>query len=211
MDDDTLRRGRLTTHVVFDEASAVLAGDGLLTDAFTLLADQSFFEFNPKVNLTDNQRLSLVKELSRSAGSFGMVRGQMLDVYSSNYDIKNERVLQDIQKFKTGALLGASCAMGAISASASLEDVEALRIFGTNIGVAFQIIDDCLDYSDNIGKTSGKDEKSGKLTSVSVVGRVDALERAKELTEVASRSIDRFGERAYELQTFANNLLSRKF
>jgi len=210
MDNDELRRGRPTAHVEFDEASAVLAGDGLLTDAFSVLSDEGFVSFTKDCKLNSGQRLALVKELASAAGSFGMVGGQGLDAHHTKESNATREDLDELHLKKTGRLIGAACAMGAICANASTRQVEDLRKFGHLIGLAFQIIDDLLDQKDGTGKSKGKDEASGKLTYLSTMTFEEASKVAENYTDQALAILQSFGGSSEKLQKYSLGLLRRE-
>lgn len=157
MDDDDLRRGRPTLHVQFDEYSALLAGDGLLTDAFSILT---------KLPIDASSIVDCVRILSESAGSFGMIEGQSIDLAHTGKTPVSQKIdtLELMHTLKTGYLLGASLALGAAAAGAPRPMQESLSSFGKKIGLAFQIKDDFLDSQEGVGKSLGKDAEQGKLT-----------------------------------------------
>ncbi len=202
MDNDDLRRGRATTHKVYDEATALLVGDALLTDSFQLLFDASF--------LPATCQLQLVRVLSRAAGGCAMVFGQDLDMHWTARSGYTEQDLDAIHSHKTAALIAASCVMGGISAQAPEEALQALQTFGESIGLSFQIIDDLLDGSTQTGKSQGKDQQSGKLTYLSLMSREEALLRSQILTDKAMKSLDIFGGKAASLRFLADLLLQRQ-
>ena len=169
MDDDDLRRGAPTVHKAFDEATAILAGDALLTLAFAILAD-------PETDADSTVRAELVTILARGAGAGGMVGGQMLDLAAENAPA-DEAAIRRIQAMKTGALIAAACEMGAVLGRAGLEERRALARYGASLGLAFQIADDLLDVSSDagsLGKAVTKDSARGKATFVSLLGEEGA-------------------------------------
>ena len=177
MDNDDLRRGKPTNHKVFGEAAAILAGDGLLTEAFVLMSETP---------LPAGRVLAALAAFARAAGSGGMVGGQMLDMeYTGRTQLGIEE-LAAMQALKTGALLKASCLCGALLAGADAPTQTALSVYGEAFGVAFQIVDDILDVTgtyEEIGKAPGSDAASGKVTWPALVG----LERSRELALKHSR------------------------
>ncbi|BDU75176.1 polyprenyl synthetase family protein [Mesoterricola sediminis] len=184
MDDDDLRRGKPTCHVAFGEGPAILAGDGLLTEAFTHLASDP--------DLPPSRRVDALRVLGEAAGWRGMVGGQALDLEGEARTRGGEPVtlagLQQIHRLKTGALLRASLELGAIAGCASREDREALRAAGEAIGLAFQIQDDILDATSTteaMGKRVGKDEGRGKITYPLLLGLQGARKALQEATERA--------------------------
>lgn len=175
MDDDTLRRGRPTCHIQFDEATAILAGDALLTLAFEVLATV------PDIGS------ALALELARAAGSRGVIGGQAEDLAAEGQTPDADRV-EHIHRNKTAALIRAACVMGGLCAGADFQTLETLAAYGENTGLAFQIIDDLLDESatvEELGKDIGSDKEKGKMTWQSVHGVEAARKKAGELTDRA--------------------------
>jgi geranylgeranyl pyrophosphate synthase len=202
-----MRRGRPTTHKVHGEAYALLAGDALLTDAMTLLADP---EVGPKPSpLSPEQRAQLVRILAGAAGSQGMVRGQALDLYWTAKQGASHADLNAIHVHKTGKLLGAACAMGAVVGGGSPDIVNKFQTFGETIGLAFQIVDDLLDESDATGKSAGKDKRAGKLTYLSHWSRGEAAAEAARLTQSAVFVLEHLPINHSELTQFATALVER--
>jgi len=204
MDDDDLRRGKPTVHKAFDEATAILAGDGLLTLAFDILSRESTHS-DPQI------RIALVSKLAKAAGIGGMVGGQVLDLYpeSKTPDI-NE--IARMQAMKTGALIQFACEAGGLCGGASVTELRALSVYGRAIGQAFQLADDMLDVTaseNQLGKGTGKDEKKGKQTQLSSIGLEAAGEMARDLVNQACESLSVFGERAHLLKHAANFTVSR--
>lgn len=203
MDDDDLRRGNLTCHKKFDEATAVLAGDGLLTLAFGLIADTK--DVAPEVIV------KVIKEVSLGAGIYGMVGGQMIDMESEGEDL-NHIELQNIHIHKTGKLIVASIRIGAIIAGASESDLEKLTEYGECIGLSFQIADDILDVTGNseeLGKTAGKDEAQNKATYPSIMGLSESKKLANDLTERALGALKDFDSKADPLRKLASYIVER--
>lgn len=186
MDNDDLRRGRPTSHKVFGEAMAILAGDGLLTEAFCVLSSQ----------VADGAcAAALVRELSEAAGPRGMVGGQVLDMESEGTAGRDWPV-ELIHRLKTGRLIVAAVRMGAISAGADSGALERLSEYGRQVGLAFQIADDLLDArstSADLGKTAGKDAATGKRTYVAVYGVEEAERRGRAALQAALEALDGFG------------------
>jgi len=207
MDDDSMRRGRPSLHVAFDECTALLAGDAILADAFRVLVDEEFFSDAAFISLTDRSRL--VRELALASGGHGMVYGQDRDMYWTGRNDFNLETLETIHRNKTGALIGAACAMGAISGGASHSDISAWREIGTLIGIAFQAVDDALDGSTTLGKTPGKDLSQKKLTYMTLFARNQVMDFAREKTESAIALIPS-NTRSDRLIEFIGRLLSRQ-
>lgn len=202
MDDDDLRRGKLTTHKAYDEATAILAGDALLTFAFEVLAGA----YSPR------KALSSIKTLSRAAGHVGMVGGQMLDLEAVGKEIEIED-LEGIHRRKTGALIAASCRIGGVVGGGEKEDLEKLYDYGRALGLAFQITDDILDAtgsSEELGKTSGKDARDNKPTYVTIYGVEQAREMAREAANEAKNLLNNFGSEALMARLLADYVLERK-
>ena len=207
MDNDDLRRGRPTAHKKFDEATAILAGDGLLTFAFDVLA-------RPETHPDANVRIALVMGLARAAGLGGMVGGQILDLAGEGRFGDREPVdVARLQQMKTGALLRFGCIAGAILGQASEKEYNALDDYGRALGEAFQIADDLLDVEGNaadLGKTPGKDAAAGKATFVSILGVERARAQAAMLAQQAAAHLDVFGEASDLLRQAANFVVARR-
>ncbi len=203
MDDDDLRRGKPTAHRAFDEATAILAGDALLTYAFDILADEATHP-DPHV------RLKLVSGLSKAAGVAGMVGGQMLDIEA---EARIDSVLSDIsliQSLKTGALFRYACEAGAILGQA---DPAPLRHYADKIGLAFQIADDILDVESTpeaLGKATQKDRIMGKATFVDLLGLAEAKRRAAALVDEAIATLTIYSERGAVLAEAAKFIVQRR-
>jgi len=209
MDDDDLRRGRPTTHKAFDEATAILVGDALLTLAFDVMA-RSDVHADPKV------RIALVSELARASGLGGMAGGQMLDLAAEGR-FEQKRTLTEIeittlQAMKTGALIRFACRGGAILGQADAAALDSIDRYGTAIGQAFQIADDLLDVEGDtktLGKAAGKDAAAGKATLVSALGTSGARTRLKELVARADEALAPFGAKADTLRAAARFIAER--
>ena len=205
MDDDDLRRGQPTVHIKFDEATAVLAGDALLTLAFEVLGDAGCHP-DPVV------RANLVVALAEAAGAHGMVAGQMIDLIAENTDLDVNTITR-LQQLKTGALIAFSCEAGAILGRASDPLRHALHAYAHDLGLAFQIADDLLDAegdAEAMGKAVGKDDARGKATFVSVLGIERARTQARMLAEQAASHLDPFAEKADLLREVAAFVVDRK-
>lgn len=205
MDNDDLRRGRPTVHKAFDEATAILAGDSLLTYAFDIIAA-------PETVLADRLKTELVLALARAAGLGGMVGGQALDL-AAEKSPPGEVGITTLQSMKTGALLRFACEAGAIVAGSEPGHRERMRAFGRKIGLAFQLADDLLDLTSDavtMGKATGKDAARGKGTLVALHGMAWAEDRLGALTKEAIDLLVPFGEKAVVLQETARFIASRE-
>ncbi|HAO94379.1 MAG: polyprenyl synthetase [Deltaproteobacteria bacterium GWC2_56_8] len=203
IDNDDLRRGRPTCHKAFGEAAAILAGDALLTAAFDLVAR------------TPSKDASLaakvIRELSRAAGSTGMIGGQMVDIESEGKEISFP-VLEYIHIHKTGELILAALRSGAILGGADDLALQKITRYGKSVGLAFQIADDILDVegaSEVTGKPVGGDEKKGKATYPALMGLEESKKRAKELVDIAVSALDGFDSKADPLREIAGFIVAR--
>jgi farnesyl diphosphate synthase len=205
MDDDDLRRGQPTVHMAFDEATAILAGDSLLTYAFDIIAD-------PATDLDPVAKTELVLGLARAAGPGGMAGGQILDLEAERKN-PGEAGIITLQAMKTGALIRFACEAGAIIANASLADRERLAEFGSAIGLAFQLADDLLDLTSDtatMGKATGKDAAAGKATLAALHGGNWARQQLAGLVAQAQALLEPFGERADLLKAAAVFIAERR-
>lgn len=207
MDDDDLRRGKPTCHKQFDEATAILAGDGLLTYAFEYLSNA--LAIRPEI------RITLVQLLSAAAGAFGgMVSGQTLDIYATPTGSKeaDEAIISRLEEMKTGRLLRYACEAGAVLGQAPLPLRQILISYSRKIGQAFQIADDILDREGDqklVGKTLHKDDSQNKFTFVSYYGIEPARKKAAELINSAIEEVAIFGDKAENLQNLARYIIER--
>jgi len=205
MDDDTLRRGRPTAHVEFDEATAILAGDALLTLAFEVLS-------HPDTDPDPNVRCELVQGLAVAAGMGGMVGGQMIDLEAERRTLDMDGITR-LQRLKTGALIHFACVSGGLLGHATEEARHALQYYAHDLGLAFQIADDLLDVDGDeaeVGKGVNKDAARGKATFVSLLGVEEARAHARLLSEQAAAHLKRFGDRAALLCEVAEFVVSRR-
>jgi farnesyl diphosphate synthase len=205
MDNDDLRRGKPTVHKAFDEATAILAGDALLTLAFGLLGDTDAHG-DPFV------RCELVTRLAHAAGHAGMVGGQMMDIAFERASPGLQEIIR-LQRMKTAALITFSCEAGGILGRASAAARNALSAYGQDLGLAFQIVDDLLDAEGDparMGKAAGKDASRGKPTVVSILGTERARAQAEALAVQAAGHLDLFDERADLLRAAADFVVSRR-
>ena len=204
MDNDTLRRSKPTNHVQFDEATAILAGDALLTQAFEVLANEIT---HPDATV----RIKLIEALSKAAGTRGMIGGQMMDLLGEKEPLTLKEV-ERMQSMKTGALLEFACTAPAILIGASDEIMQALKAYAHAMGLMFQITDDILDVegdSATVGKTLGKDSKAHKSTFVSLLGLEEARQLARDLGMEAKAALKIFDDKADMLNHTTTFILSR--
>ena len=208
MDDDDLRRGKPTNHKQFDEATAILAGDALLTFAFELIN-------NRDSNLSDTQARKISAILSESAGAIGMVGGQILDIQATGKELTQAQ-LEDMHRRKTGALIRAAAMCGGLcieSGNLNKEIAEKLESYANNIGLAFQVVDDILDIeasTEELGKTSGADIDLGKVTYPSLIGLDASKQLAKNLYNESIKNIHEIGENTELLSQIAELVISRR-
>ena len=205
MDDSDLRRGRPSVHKAFDDATAILAGDALLTQAFEILTD-------PDTHPNAEVRCRLALELAKGAGKEGMVGGQMIDIYAEEkaFDLAG---IEELQRLKTGALIRYSAMAGGVIGEAGAADVAALTSYAEDLGLAFQIVDDLLDAfgdAEALGKPVGQDADMDKATFVKLLGAEGAREEARRLVAEAKAHLDRFGPRAAPLKGAADFVFRRK-
>lgn len=202
MDDDDIRRGQPSCHKQFDEATAILTGDAILTLAFEVLASEID---DPKI------AVKLIKTLARAAGAAGMVAGQMADLQNAGSKASLETLMY-IHTNKTARIFEAAAAMGAIAAGGEKPHTDTLAAYGLKIGLAFQIADDILDLSatsEELGKTAGKDSKQKKITYPAIVGIEKSKAIAAEVTDGAIAQLSDFGPEADMLRRLAKQLLER--
>ena len=204
MDDDDLRRGQPTTHKAFGEALAILAGDGLLTLAFEVLAD-------PKTHPDPEIRSSLVLALAGASGLAGMVGGQHLDLAAEGATLRRNDIMR-MQSLKTGALIKVACTMGGTLGNAATNEQAALAHYGQIIGQAFQLADDILDETataETMGKATAKDRDRGKATLVAHLGLDQSITLAHKLVEEAKDNLSSFGAKADTLRQTADFVVQR--
>ena len=201
MDDDDLRRGVPTNHKVFGEAMAILAGDAMTTLAFELIA----------LDAPPDVAVALIRELARAAGPAGMIGGQVLDIEGENQSLDLDG-LQTIHRMKTGAMLTASCRLGAIAAGASDAQLKALTDYGNHLGLAFQIVDDILDRTstpEQLGKATNKDAGRGKNTYPTLLGLDESRAAAARELNAALAAIEIFNDRGETLRALAHFIVDR--
>ena len=204
MDNDSIRRGKPTLHIAFDEALAVLAGDALQSLAFQILSEESS-------SVSPDRRLVCLTLLSKASGATGMVGGQVEDLEAEG-KVVTGTTLESIHRHKTGALLQAAASAGAVIGGGNKKQVAQLTRYGANIGLAFQIIDDILDVTGttkSLGKSAGKDAKTGKATYPKIYGIPKSKKRAQALVASALLELEEFNEAAAPLSKLAERVLNR--
>jgi geranylgeranyl diphosphate synthase, type II len=207
MDNDELRRGKPTCHVAFDEATAILAGDALLTMAFETLSSTA-----NKQGENPAGWLNVIELIARSSGVHGMVEGQMQDIFSEGKILSLES-LKNIHRLKTGALIEASVCAGAILSGAKEHQLDHLKNYAQNIGLAFQVVDDILNIEgdpDLLGKAVGSDKQRNKNTYPSLLGLQESKFFAEQLIKMALQALDNFDNRSDPLRAIARYIVDRK-
>ena len=205
MDDDDLRRGKPTVHKAYDEATAILAGDALMTFAFELLADE-------KTHADPHVRLKLISSLARASGHHGMVGGQMIDLTAADHEL-GEAEIYRLQQMKTGALISFSSEAGAIMGHASPKALASMQGYARDLGLAFQIADDLLDVEgtpEEVGKATQKDADAGKATLVGIMGVERARKQAEILANQAIEHLSDFDDKAALLRAVAHFAIFRR-
>ncbi len=206
MDNDDIRRGQPTCHVAFDEATAILAGDGLLTLAFEMLSSLEFIQENHVLNW-----INVIHTLSTAAGYKGMIEGQMQDMASEGNLLSLED-LENMHTLKTGALIEASVTEGAILGKGSFDKNKKKKTYAKNIGLAFQVTDDLLDVEGDpniMGKNVGSDQARSKSTYPALLGIESSRQFAKKLVNNALKALDYFDNKAHPLRAIANYIVDR--
>ena len=206
MDDDVLRRGKPTVHIEYGEATALLAGDALQSLAFQLLAEHRLAD-------DPHAQLEMVRTLATAAGSRGMAGGQQIDLEATGTSL-SVPALEFMHIHKTGALIRAAVALGAACGTLQQAERQALDRYAKAVGLAFQVVDDILDYDAStatLGKTAGKDARQGKSTYVSAMGIARAREMAESLRGQALAAVQGLGSRAGRLVSLADFIVLRKF
>lgn len=206
MDNDNMRRGMPSCHIKYGEEYALLAGDGLLTRAFGVIADCELAKENPSV------AVKALSALSKFSGVSGMIGGQVIDLKNENRKAPLE-VLETMDELKTGALIRCAAYLGTLCGDATEEEINAADIYADKIGHAFQIIDDVLDVvgdAEKLGKPIGSDKESGKSTYVTLLGLDESKKYAEKLTEEAVNALDIFGEESEFLKELAFSLIKRQ-
>ena len=204
MDNDSIRRGKPSTHIKFGESTAVLAGNSLLTLAFEILSDKN-------LNLNDKTKNNLIKKLSKSAGHTGIAGGQLLDLNFEKKKIPLKKIL-DMQLKKTGKLFGYCCSVPAIIKNISVKKINTFENLGLEIGLLFQIADDLIDYKGNskiAGKKTKKDNRLGKATLISLLGYKNTVIYSEILRKKIQRKLIKYGQKSNNLSKTINYILKR--
>lgn len=207
MDDDQLRRGKPTCHVQFDEATAILAGDALLTFAFEIFA-----EMDLPGSVSAEKPLGIISVVSKAAGSRGMIEGQMQDMASEGRRL-DQKQLQQMHELKTGALIQAATVTGGLLSNGTEDQINRLKQYARNIGLAFQIVDDILNVEgdpDQMGKATGSDTRAQKNTYPALFGLSASKQMAKELINNALQALKEFDNKADPLRALAMYVIQRK-
>jgi farnesyl diphosphate synthase len=204
MDNDNLRRGKPSTHIKFGESTAVLAGNSLLTMAFEILSDDS-------LKLNSKNKIILIKKLSKCSGHLGIAGGQFLDLSFEHKKISKKKII-DMEIKKTGKLFGFCCVAPAIIKSKNLKELNIFEKIGLDIGLLFQIADDIIDYqgsSKKAGKKTGKDNKKGKATLISLLGYKNAIKYTQELKSKILINLKKYRKKTEEIEETLDYILTR--
>ncbi len=205
MDNDIMRRGKAATHIQFGEATAVLTGDALLTQAFLLLSTH-------ETGFSATTQVKLIHLLAQAAGADGMIGGQVMDMLGEKIPLTLDQI-QTMQRLKTGALIRFACTAPAIAADAPQEDIDALTTYADALGRLFQLTDDLLDVEADaalLGKSIGKDKQAGKSTFIGVLGIEETRRLASACADEARLAISHFGLKGHKLRDVVDLVLNRK-
>ena len=205
MDNDTIRRGKPSTHIKFGESTAVLAGNSLLTLAFEILSHKNF-------NVSEKIKISLIDKISRSSGHLGIAGGQFLDLDYEHKKISKKKIIE-MEIKKTGKLFSFACAAPLILKSKSKKEIKKFEEIGAAIGLLFQVADDLIDYKGKLvvaGKKTGKDKKKGKATLISLLGYKNTIKYAKYLILKINKKLVKYGSNSKNLSRTLNYILNRK-
>ena len=204
MDDDKIRRGKPSTHIKFGESTAVLAGNSLQTMACEILA-------SPSLNIKDKIKVNLIKKLSECSGHLGIAGGQYLDLSYEKKKISKKKIIE-MEKKKTGELFSFCCAAPAIIRNKSNKEIKFFENIGLNIGLLFQIADDLIDFKGNskkAGKKTGKDQKKGKATLISLFGQMNAIEYCDKITMHINKNLKKYGSNSNNIKKTLDYILNR--
>ena len=205
MDNDTIRRGKPSTHIKFGESTAVLAGNSLLTLAFEILSHKNF-------NVSEKIKIGLIDKISRSSGHLGIAGGQFLDLNYEHKKISKKKIIE-MEIKKTGKLFSFACAAPLILKSKSKKEIKKFEEIGAEIGLLFQVADDLIDYKGKLvvaGKKTGKDKKKGKATLISLLGYKNTIKYAKYLILKINKKLIKYGSNSKNLSGTLNYILNRK-
>tara|TARA_B100000963_G_scaffold5829_1_gene4539 strand:+ start:6835 stop:7707 length:873 start_codon:yes stop_codon:yes gene_type:complete len=205
MDNDTIRRGKPSTHIKFGESTAVLAGNSLLTLAFEILSHKNF-------NVSEKIKIALIDKISRSSGHLGIAGGQFLDLNYEHKKISKKKIIE-MEIKKTGKLFSFACAAPLILKSKSKKEIKKFEEIGADIGLLFQVADDLIDYKGKLviaGKKTGKDKKKGKATLISLLGYKNTIKYAKYLILKINKKLIKYGSNSKNLSGTLNYILNRK-
>ena len=204
MDNDDLRRGKPSTHIKFGEATAVLAGNSLLTMAFEILTSES-------LKISANKKVNLIKKLSKCSGHLGIAGGQYLDLSFEKKKISKNKII-DMEIKKTGKLFSFCCMVPAIIKDKNMEEIKFFEKIGAKIGLLFQIADDLIDYKSTTkkaGKKTGKDKKKGKATLISLLGYENAIKYSNKIKSEIVSNLDKYGSKSKNINETLNYILNR--
>ena len=204
MDNDTIRRGKPSTHIRFGESTAVLAGNSLLTMAYEILSHKN-------LNITEKVKINLINKISESSGHLGIAGGQYLDLSFEHKKVSKKRIVE-MEIKKTGKLFSFCCMVPAIIKKKSLKEIKFFEKIGANIGLLFQIADDLIDFKGSskiAGKKTGKDSKKGKATLISLLGYKNAIKYRDKIKSKIINDLKKYGKRSKDLQETLNYILIR--
>ena len=204
MDDDRIRRGKLSTHVKFGESTAVLAGNSLQTMACEILA-------SPSLKIREKTKINLIKKLSECSGHLGIAGGQYLDLSYEKKKIPKNKIIE-MEKKKTGKLFSFCCAAPSIIKNKSNQEIKFFENIGTNIGLLFQIADDLIDFkgdSKKAGKKTGKDQKKGKATLISLLGYINAIKYCDKIILEVNNNLKKYGSNSKNIKETLNYICNR--
>ena len=204
MDNDSIRRGKASTHIKFGESTAVLAGNSLLTMAFEILSHKN-------LNISEKAKINLINKISESSGHLGIAGGQYLDLSYEHKKVSQKKVIE-MEIKKTGKLFSFCCAAPLILKKKSKEEIRKFENIGADIGLLFQVADDLIDYRGNFliaGKKTGKDKKKGKATLISLLGHQNTIKYAKKLVLRINDKIKKYGSKSKNLSETLDYILNR--
>ena len=204
MDNDTLRRGKPSTHIKFGESTAVLAGNSLLTMAFEILSKKN-------LNISEKNKIDLINKISESSGHLGIAGGQYLDLSYEHKKISKKKIIE-MEIKKTGKLFSFCCAAPLIIKNKTTQEIKKFENIGADIGLLFQVADDLIDHKGSsltAGKKTGKDKKKGKATLISLLGQKNTIKYANTLINKINKKLDKYGSKSIKLSETLNYILNR--